>query len=178
MYKTTAPKYPDYVDDDDRHLSTVRLAAFSGMQITDGPYGAVSDPGLSDGTTHAAAEKSLDVSEFIAAIAWVLRHEAEIRSKFFPALMIQYEEMREILIDEYGDEEAAAIVPKIESPEDLASFCGLVALHIGGRNAAGEARFGIELGCDWDDEHGAGVRFNGLAIEQAGDAHVSFMFRS
>jgi hypothetical protein len=60
MYNVHAPPFPEYVDDDYHHLSTIRLPAFAGMQITDGPYGAVSSPGPSTGETHACAEKELD----------------------------------------------------------------------------------------------------------------------
>ena len=41
---------------------------------------------------------------------------------------------------------------------------------------AGEPRFGIELGCNWEEEHGAGVRFVGLKIVEAGYAADAFSF--
>ncbi|QDV59047.1 DUF6985 domain-containing protein [Rosistilla oblonga] len=178
MFNTTAPDYPASVIGQFHRISTVRLDAFSGMQITNGPYGAISEPGPSDGTTHASADKEIPESEFISAIAWVLKHQTEIRKDFFAPFVDEYEEMRDILICDLGDEKAAKLVPKISSPEDLSPLCGLVALHIRGLNDTGEARFGIELGCNWEDEHGAGVRFNGLQIEEAGHADVSFLFCS
>jgi hypothetical protein len=58
----------------------------------------------------------------------------------------------------------------------LARLCGLVALHVGGMTKGGEPRFGIELGCNWEDEHGAGVRFQGLKVVEAGEASDAFSF--
>jgi hypothetical protein len=42
----------------------------------------------------------------------------------------------------------------------------------------GEPNFGIELGCNWETEHGAGVQFEGLKVIEAGDASVAFTFRN
>jgi hypothetical protein len=177
MYNVNSPPFPEYVDDEYLHLSSIRLPAFAGMQITNGPYGAVSERGPSNGETHAAADKSLDPEVFRAAIAWVTERDADIRPILFAALVDRYWEMRDIAIDCLIDRDPNDVVPEIQAPEDLAPLCGLVALHIGGMTATGEPLFGIELGCNWDDEHGAGVRFEGLKVVESGDASVSFCFR-
>lgn len=176
MYNVHAPLFPEYVDDDYRHLSTIRLPAFAGMQITDGPYGAVSSPGPSTGETHACAEKELDPNVFCAIVNWVIEHDSQIRALLFPALVDQYWEMRDLVIECLSNENPDQIVPAITEPEELASLCGLVALHVGGRSANGEPRFGIELGCNWEEEHGAGVRFQGLRVVQSGHASDAFSF--
>ena len=177
MYNTNAPPFPEYVNDEYHHLSSIRLPAFAGMQITNGPYGAVSEPGPSNGETHAAADKSLDPEVFRAAIAWVIERDADIRPILFAALVDQYWEMRDLVIDSLIDEDPTDVVPEIQEPDDLAPLCGLVALHIGGMTAAGEPLFGIELGCNWEDEHGAGVQFKGLKVVEAGEAADAFTFR-
>ncbi len=176
MYNVSAPTFPEYIDDEYHHLSSIRLPAFAGMQITNGPYGAVSEPGASIGDTHAASDKSLDPKVFQGAIAWVIEHDADIRPKLFAALVDQYWEMRDLVIECLIDEDPDVVVPKIDSPEDLAPLCGLVTVHIGGMNFAGEPIFGIELGCNWETEHGAGVRFEGLRVVESGDAAVAFSF--
>jgi hypothetical protein len=144
------------------------------MQITNGPYGAVSAPGASTGDTHAAADLALDPKIFQTAVAWVIDHDAAIRPKLFAALVDQYWEMRDLVIECLIDENPDDVVPAIDQPEDLAPLCGLVTVHIGGMNAAGEPIFGIELGCDWETEHGAGVQFEGLRVVESGDAAVAF----
>jgi hypothetical protein len=176
MYNVNAPTFPEYIDDKYRHLSSIRLPAFAGMQIANGPYGSVSEPGASTGETHAASDNSLDPQVFQSAILWVMEHDADIRPKLFAALVDGYWEMRDLVIECLIDEDPDDVVPKIENPEDLAPLCGLVALHIGGMSAAGEPIFGIELGCNWETEHGAGVRFEGLRVVESGDAAVAFCF--
>lgn len=176
MYNINAPSFPEYIDDEYHHLSTVRLPAFAGMQITNGPYGAVSATGPSNGETHAAADKKLDPDEFRAVVKWVIEHDSQIRSRLFPALVEQYWEMRDLVIECLIDEDPDEVVPEIKESEELASLCGLVALHVGGMSADGEPRFGIELGCNWEEEHGAGVRFVGLKVVESGHASDAFSF--
>lgn len=176
MYNVNAPIFPEYIDDEYYHLSSIRLPAFAGMQITNGLYGSVSDPGTSAGETHAASDKSLDPQIFLTAIAWVIEHNADIRPKLFAALAKQYWEMRELVIESLIDEDPDDAVPAIENPEDLAPLCGLITVHIGGMSAAGEPIFGIELGCNWETENGAGVQFEGLRVMDSGDAAVAFSF--
>lgn len=176
MYNIDAPSFPNYTDDEYHHLSTIRLPAFAGMKITNGPYGAVSAPGPSTGETHAAADKELEPEEFIEVVKWVIKHDSQIRSLLFPALVEQYWEMRDLVIECLIDEDPDEVVPVIKEPEELASLCGLVALHVGGMSAKGEPRFGIELGCNWEEEHGAGVRFLGLKVVETGEASDAFSF--
>lgn len=176
MYNVNAPVFPNYVDDKYHHLSTIRLPAFAGMQITNGPYGSVSDEGLSSGETHACANKKLTPEEFRAVIAWVIAHDIQIRSLLFPALVEQYWEMRDLVIECLIEKDHNDVVPEISEPEELASLCGLIALHVGGMSKNGEPRFGVELGCNWEEEHGAGVRFIGLKVVKAGHASDAFSF--
>ncbi len=176
MYNTNAPAFPDYVEDEHFLLSSIQLPAFAGMQITEGPYGAVSSPGRSTGETHASANRDLNPDEFRAVVRWVIEHDSQIRSILFPSLVEQYWEMRDLVIECLIDEDPDEVVPVINEPEDLASLCGLVAVRVGGMSADGEPRFGIELGCNWDEEHGAGVRFLGLKVVEAGEATDAFSF--
>lgn len=176
MYNIDAPSFPDYIDDEYYHLSTIRLPAFAGMQITNGPYGSVSAVGPSTGETHAVADKELDPKEFLAVVKWVIEHDSQIRSLLFPALVEQYWEMRDFVIECLVDEDPDKVVPDIEKSEELAALCGLIALHVGGMNAKGEPYFGIELGCNWEEEHGAGVRFLGLKVLEAGHGSDAFSF--
>ncbi len=148
------------------------------MQITGGAYGAVSGRATSDGRTHACADKKLDVEIFREVVSWVIRHDVEIRKLLFPALVKQYWEMRDLVVASLVNEAPNEVVPAIETPEQLAPLCGLVALHIGGISHDGQPRFGIELGCNWEPEHGAGVRFVGLKVVQAGAASEAFTFRT
>lgn len=176
MYNINLPNFPEYIDDEYRHLSIIRLPAFAGMQTTSASYGAVPELGSSIGNTHAISNKHLEPKIFQSAILWVIEHDAEIRSKLFASLVNQYWEMRDVAIECLMDEDPDKILPEIKNPEDLAPLCRLLALHIGGMNDAGEPFFGIELNCNWEDEHGAGVQFEGLRVIQVGDASIAFHF--
>ena len=176
MYHTEAPNFPEYVDDEYHHVSTITLPAFAGMQITNGPYGAVSSPGPSIGETHAVANKLLDPEVFRSVINWIIENAPAIRDLLFPALVNQYWEMRDLVIECLIDEDPDDVVPAIAEPDNLAKLCGLVAIHVGGQTADGLPRFGIELDCNWEEEHGAGVRFVGLRVVEAGDASDAFTF--
>src|ERR1700722_1407223 len=87
MYNVNPPPFPEFTDDEYHHLSSIRLPAFAGMQITNGPYGAVSDPGASRGDTHAAADRELAPDVFRMAVAWVIQHNTELRPRLFSALV-------------------------------------------------------------------------------------------
>lgn len=176
MYKVNAPLFPDHIDNEYLHLSTIRLPAFAGMQITDGPYGAVSAAGASTGETHAVADKELNLDEFLEVVRWVIEHDSQIRSFLFPALVDHYWEMRDDVIESLIGEDPDEVTPAIEEPGELASLCGLVAVHVGGLSINGEPRFGIELGCNWEVEHGAGVRFLGSKVVAVGQAPTAFSF--
>ena len=168
MYNTDAPLFPEHVDNEHFHISTIVLPAFAGSQFREGPYGALSAPGKSDGKTHAVSSKVLPVKEFIQAIEWVIKHDAQIRDALFESLVEHYEEFREY-------EEDKALVPDIQSSNELLSLSGLVALHINSISDNGDPIFGIELGCNWDSDQGAGASFRGLNVESAGDANHSLV---
>jgi len=69
MYNITAPKFPLHIDTETQHVSTVVLPAFAGTQYRNGPYGALSAPGLSNGEIHAVGDKSLATEDFRKVIA-------------------------------------------------------------------------------------------------------------
>ena len=158
MYDVDAPLFPDYLDDDLYYLSTIRLPAFAGTQITDGPYRDVSAEGPSTGVTHAYAEKPLNLDVFHAVVKWVIEHDAEIRALVFPALVEHYWMMRDLVIESLIDQDPDEILPAIKGPEELAPLCGVEAIYVGGMSANGVPRFGVSFDCNWENEHGAGVR--------------------
>jgi len=52
---------------------------------------------------------------------------------------------------------------------------GLVAIHVLGVAKGGVAYVGLELGCDWDEEHGAGLMLHKARIVKVGGADTSFL---
>jgi len=177
MYNTDAPKFPQCVDLENLRVSTINLPAFSGSQFRNGPYGAISAAGSSNGDTHARCNLSLPIDDFRRAIEWIIGRDEMIRNALFASLVDHYEEGREIELDCLDDEEDPnVILPVLKNPLGLLPLCGLVAVHINAIQQTGEPIFGIELGCNWDTDRGAGARFSGLVVDSAGDADHSFIF--
>jgi hypothetical protein len=176
MYNTEAPDFPQHVDGEHFRVSTIVLPSFAGSQVRNGPYGGISASGPSDGKTHAVCDKSFPVEDFLTAVEWVVRHNIQLRDSLLESLVDHYNEMRGLVIESLIDENPDDVVPAILDSADLLPLCGLVALHIGGMLPDNVPRFGIELGCNWETEHGAGARFSGLQIEEAGDSDHAFSF--
>lgn len=90
--------------------------------------------------------------------------------------MGQYWENREYLLESLIDEDPDDVVPEIQGNDDLRDLCGIVGIHIKKPGKDGSHRFGIEFGCTWEDEHGAGVRFENLDAVENGHASDAFDF--
>jgi hypothetical protein len=176
MNGAAPPAFPGHRETEDEYLSALHLPAFAGMQIRNGPYGAVSAPGASEGHLRACAERELGLDDFHAVLTWVIAHAADIRAALFPALLEQYSEVRHLAFEEPGGELSEVVLPEIGEAGELAALCGVAWLHVGGITTDGQPQYGIELGCEWEPEHGAGVRFAGLTVVEAGDASAAFMF--
>ena len=177
MFNLTAPSFPDHVDTDGNHATTIVLSSFAGSQYRNGPYGALSAPGQSNGETHAISDASLPLEDFRHAVEWVIARNQEIRDALFESLLDHYTEMRELEIECLDDDvDPNVVLPATQTSSELLPLCGLVAIHICGLLKNGEPRFGVELGCNWESEHGAGARFSGLAVEDAGSADCAFVF--
>ncbi len=176
MFNTTAPEFPLHVELEGRRVSTVVLPSFSGSQCRNGPYGAISSPKSSSGETHATCDTALPGDHFIEAVQWIISHEQDIRDVMLESLIDHYKEMREVEIEYLEDANPDVVLPVIQKSADLLPLCGLVAVHIDKLMDTGEPRYGIELGCNWDSDNGAGVRLTGLKVEAAGESDHSFMF--
>ena len=182
MFGCNAPPYPEYTEEEFRLATSIVMPEFAGMQITEGPYGTVSSPGSSTGATHAFAPNSLNPERrpvspelFIKAVQWIIDQAHAIKPILLEALVKDYWDNRDEAIDFLGDEDPAVSLPKIETPEELLPICGLVGVHVGGMTETDEPIFGIELGCNWNREEGAGVSFRGLSVVRAGEARCAFL---
>ena len=174
MYNTNAPTFPEHVDTEHFRATTIVLPAFAGSQIRNGPYGGISAPDSSTGETHAVSDTSLDVAVFCQSIEWIVEHNVKIRDALLASLVEHYNEMRELVIESLIDEDPDDVVPKIKNSNELLPLCGLVAVHLHSVSDNGTPEFGIELGCNWETEHGAGARFSGLEVKSAGEADYAF----
>jgi hypothetical protein len=59
-------------------------------------------------------------------------------------------------------------------PKDVKSELGLSSVLISNEVYDGMALFGFEMGCSWDEEHGAGILFYKNVVVDYGQADSSF----
>lgn len=176
MYNVEAPEYPSLNSDKYFKYTTKKVEGFSGLQIRNGPYGAISEDGQSDGTVHFCCDKEMKSENFIETVEWVDKNASLILDLCLESFVDQYWEMRDLEIANLIDEGSEAVVPEISTHKELKNLVGIVAVHVKEKSEAGEYRFGIEFGCTWEDEHGAGAGFEGLKIVKSGGASDAFNF--
>ena len=170
MYNVDPPSFPSFIDHEHLHLSTVLLPFTAGMRITNGPYGALSSPDDSTGEVHAVSRKELAANQFHESVNWILQRQSEVGTLLFAELIQQYAQWRSLVMDFLADDEASEEVPEISDAHDLFPLCGISALHVGEIRGEVGPSFSFEIGCAWDEEHGIGVRFDGLEVVAVGQA--------
>ena len=176
MYSVNPPKYPETIVDEYFKYTSKKVEGFAGLQIRNGTYGAVSSPEASDGEVHFCCDRDLDTQVFLSIVNWIEEYGEELLDLSLESFVEQFWEMRDLVIESLIDEDPDEVVPKISSFKDLKKLCGIVAVHVKGSGTDVEPRFGIEFGCSWEDEHGAGASFNGLKIIESGHGSDAFDF--
>jgi hypothetical protein len=176
MYNIDAPEYPETITDEFFMYTSIKSDGFAGLNVRNGPYGGLSSDEPSDGTVDYSADKHMDKDIFLAESKWVSDHAGEILDLALAAMVDQYWENRDIALECLIDEDPNDVLPEISGPQDLKKLCGIAAVHIKEPDSTGSHRFGIEFGCTWEDEHGAGVRFENLKLIEEGHGSEAFDF--
>ncbi len=176
MFSVNSPMYPETSTDDFFKYTTKKVTEFSGLQVRNGPYGAVSSNEISAGLVHFCCDKDLQTELFLEISNWIEENAKELLNLSLKSFIEQYWEMRDLVIESLIDEDPDEVVPEITTHEDLKNLCGIIAVHIKGSGTKSSPRFGIEFGCTWEDEHGAGASFNGLEIIESGYGSDAFDF--
>jgi Domain of unknown function (DUF6985) len=176
MYSVNPPDYPETLTDEDFKYTSIQVPGFVGLQVVNGPYGAKSSEHPSDGTVHFCCDKEMQTEEFLEIADWVKNRGDEILDAALASFVEQYWEMRDLVLECLEDEEPDDVVPEISDYKDLVILCGIVGVHVKPYLADKVPRFGLEFGCNWEDEHGAGARFEGVRVVESGQASVAFDF--
>ena len=146
------------------------LPAWAGLQDRGGSYGAPGGASLSDGTVELVVsppggeQGRPPLPEQAAAYARLKADGEAVRDAALAAIL----------------DYARGLDPAYDLPDDLdrAAICGMVGLsvvHVLDVAKDGLAYVGLELGCDWDEEHGCGVMTHAGRVVEAGPADVSFL---
>ncbi|GIU52337.1 hypothetical protein TUM4438_44780 [Shewanella sairae] len=176
MFDVKKCEFPETTTDDFFKYTSKKVAGFAGLQIRNGAYGSISSPEKSDGTTHFCCDKDLSTEEFLNVVSWIEKNALDVLNKSLESFVEQYWYMRDLVIESLIDEKPDDVVPQISTYKDLSRLCGIVAVHIKGSGTMDIPRFGIEFGCNWEEEHGAGANFKGLDLVETGSASESFDF--
>jgi len=178
MYNVTPPLFPDFYWDDYFWITSAKLPSWEGFQIRNGPYGAVSSEGESDGLVHILfAPEGRDDSPITHneanMVRWVIDNEKSIHDAAMAKLLEEYPKFREEVFDCYDDEDAEELAPPVATVADLKELCGIVSINIHQLVKSGVPFLGVEFGCTWEEEHGAGVLLHGFNALECGDASTA-----
>jgi len=108
--------------------------------------------------------------EQVAAYAYFKKNQAEVTEAIMAALLKDYTKTRRQWLKHDPDLE----LPEIKTTSEMRKNVGLGTLHMFDIAKKGIAYFGLELGCTWDDEHGAGVVLHKSRVVAVGQADISF----
>jgi len=169
-------EFPETTTDEFFKYTSKKVPGFAGLQIRNGAYGSISSPETSDGKIHFCCDKDLSTEEFFDVVNWIEKNALDVLNKSLESFVEQYWYMRDLVIESLIVEKPDDIVPRISTYKDLMELCGIAAVHIKGNSSMVAPRFGIEFGCNWEDEHGAGTNFKGLNLVESGSASEGFDF--
>jgi len=154
------------------------FTAWSGTQERHGGYTSRSSSKPSNGSVllniprldEDDANPRPPAPEQVAAYAYFKEHQAEVTDAVMAALLKDYGKLRRQWLKHDPDLE----LPEITSAEEMRKNVGLGTLHMFDIARKGVAYFGLELGCTWDEEHGAGVVLLRNRVLAVGQADTSF----
>lgn len=157
-----------------------KIKAFAGTQTRRGGYTSRSSRKASDGTFALDIPRLCkdDASpmppspEQVAAYQYLVDHQDEVTENVMAALVNDYARTRKMWIKHDPDIESE--LPEIKTTMQMRKHVGIGILHMFDIAKAGVAYYGLELGCTWDEEHGAGVIMHKDRVIEAGQADTSF----
>jgi hypothetical protein len=180
MYAKNPHLFPEFERNDNSWITSTILPSWAGFQIRNGPYGAVSDEGESDGLIHMVfAPEGLDDSsmaaEMTSMVGWVIENERSVHDRAMARLLQEYPGFREQFLDCFDEDEADQLAPPVTSIAELKRLCGIVSINVQPLLKAGVPFVGVEFGCTWDEEHGAGVLLHGSRALECGGADTAIL---
>lgn len=180
--------------------ATVTVRAWAGFQARGGPYTSRSSRRPSTGRVRLSVAApggeptQPPTREQAAAFAFLLANQDAIRDAVLPKLLREYRRARKQRIEDGDDDDeidfdawldqddpdapmawVSRALPDLKTPAALREVMGLGIVHILAAARGGVAFVGLEFGCDWDDEHGAGAMLHRARVMKVGAADTSFL---
>ncbi len=157
----------------------VNLFAWSGFQERNGPYGAISSEEPSDGTTkivfapEGRGDEAINSNE-MNLINWFISHQSQVIESIINTLYSNYASIRDDYIEECG-EEMAEYFPEVKDASDIKNVVGIVSVNIHQVSKDNIPYIGVEMGCNWEEEHGIGFLLHGNKIVESGGADTAIL---
>jgi hypothetical protein len=154
------------------------LKAWAGTQARRGPYTSQSSDMPSNGSFAIRiprlgeddANPRPPSDEQVMAYRHFVEHQEDVTATAIKALLDVYIEMRE----HWLSQDPELDWPVIDSVQEMRKNVGLGILHVHGIAKEGCAYVGLELGCTWDEGHGAGVLIHCGRVVAIGLGETSF----
>ena len=154
----------------DDYEGSLLLDAWKGFQSRRGPYASQDKEERSSGQVKVTVEgipvdyvKVCSAAQ-VASIHHLVEHAESIRDSLLKGLLDIFPSWKEV----YGE-----YLPDVSDVSQFKDVIGLSYLHILSAEKDGFAYIGFELGCSWDDEHGAGVLMHKERVIEVGQADTS-----
>lgn len=156
------------------------LKAWAGTQERQGGYSSRSSSKPSKGTVSVRiprldeddADPKPPAPEQLAAYKHLKENGDEVRDAVLEALLDYYTKLRKRWLKNNPD--LADKLPEVSTTDQLRKIVGVGIVHMHDVAKSGHAYIGLEMGCDWDDEHGAGVLLHKSRVISVGQADESF----
>lgn len=149
----------------------LNLDTWKEFQSRQGPYASQDKEERSDGQIKVTIEGiAIDYVKVcspaqVAAIHYLVEQSENIKESLLNGLLNKFPSWKEIY-EEY--------LPDISDINQFKDLIGLSYLHVLSAEKDGYAYIGFELGCTWDEEHGAGVMMHKDRVIEIGQADTSF----
>jgi hypothetical protein len=152
----------------------MKLPAWSGFQSRRGGYNSQDSESPADGTVeihvnpgepHAPLEPT---AAQCRAMDFQIQHGEAVVNAVLAALMPYYLEMKKEW--DLDDE----LMPPVKEPAEFCSRMGLGVVHVLPHEKEGVSYVGLEIGCDWEEEHGLGVVLLKDRVVEIADGEIAF----
>ena len=157
----------------------VNLPDWSGFQERNGPYGAISSDEPSNGNIklvfapEGRGEEALTSAE-MELINWFISNQSQVIESITNTLFSNYSAIKDSCIEECG-EEMAEYFPEVKDVSDIKNVVGIVSVNIHQVSKDNIPYIGVEMGCNWEEEHGIGFLLHGNKIVEAGGADTAIL---
>lgn len=75
----------------------------------------------------------------------------------------------------FGLTQIEAVLPRLMTEEKLLELVSDVELFIEAEELCSDGNFAISMECEWDVEHGLGIKFNNWTVVEVGTAQIAFL---